>query len=405
MTPAQRAAALSWLCTREGSELLQEIALLPEDALTRLSRIGARYSHDIVRTAVELLALRARARVKFAGADAMFLTPVGLEQATTEAVAEYRASRFPDRVRVLDAGCGIGGDAVALAGRGPVLAVDRDPAAAVCALANLRLHAEAAARSRVACVDVAALDLAALRRAGIGALFCDPSRRVAGSHGTRRAAHAGEYSPPLSWVAAAAACFPLVVAKVSPAVDYAEVEPLGGQIELVSERGECREATVWIAPDIEPTRRAVVLQSDGSAPVLSRAAVPAPALSDPRAWIYDPDPAVSRAHLVAELAALVNGCQLDRQIAYLTADRRTPTPFARAFRVLDWLPFNLREVQARAVALGRRVTAIKRRGVPLDPNLLRKRLCGERGAQSEVVVALTRLRGAPIAILCEAVHG
>ncbi len=392
---------------------MAEAACLPPDRLTRLERLRRRYPAAIAAAAVELLELRARARRKFAQADAMFFTAEGLEQSTGEIVARYRAGRFPTDVPVLDACCGIGGDALALAARGPVLAVDRNPAAVVCARANADLYATAeSAPVHALCADVTALDLTRLRAAGMEAAFFDPSRRADRPNGGRRRARdAEEYTPPLSWLEALRAHFPLLAVKVSPALEDTALCRYGTQVEFLSDRGECKEAVLWFGADgnIEGGQGkspdgenyvATVLRPDSPPATLAPFACDPPPLSAPRAWLYEPDPAVIRAHLVLQIAGLLDAAQLDPQIAYLTADRYVPTPFATTYPLLDWLPFNLKHVQARLRALGRRVTAIKRRGVPLEPEELRKRLTGDLTGDAEAVVVLTRLADRPIALLC-----
>ncbi len=67
----------------------------------------------------------------------MFFATRPLEQATDEVVAAYKAGRFPPGRLMVDFCCGIGGDLLALASRGPVLGVDRDPVLALLAGANL----------------------------------------------------------------------------------------------------------------------------------------------------------------------------------------------------------------------------------------------------------------------------
>ena len=61
-------------------------------------------------------------------------------------------------------------------------------------------------------------------------------------------------------------------------------------------------------------------------------------------------------------------------IAYLTADRRVTTPFARGYAVRDVMPFGLKRLTSylREHRLG--VLEIKKRGLDVDPAALRKRL-------------------------------
>ena len=56
-------------------------------------------------------------------------------------------------------------------------------------------------------------------------------------------------------------------------------------------------------------------------------------LSEPHAYLYEPDPAILRAGLVQQLGLELEAAQLDPEIAYLTADARVETPFARSWQV------------------------------------------------------------------------
>jgi hypothetical protein len=108
---------------------------------------------------------------------------------------------------------------------------------------------------------------------------------------------------------------------------------------------------------------------------------------------------VIRAHLVPAVAAILRARQMDGGIAYLTAEKRIQTPFATAYQVVEWMPFNLKRLQARLKSLGRRVTAIKKRAVPLDVAKLNLTLTG--GGDIPAVVVLTRIGGKTSAVICE----
>jgi hypothetical protein len=115
--------------------------------------------------------------------------------------------------------------------------------------------------------------------------------------------------------------------------------------------------------------------------------------------LYDPDGAVVRAHLVAELADQLDATLLDPAIAYLTGDTAVATPFARAYRVDEVLPFSLKRLRAalRQRRVGR--VTIKKRGSALLPEQLRRdlRLAGD----NEATVVLTRIATRPYALLVE----
>jgi hypothetical protein len=118
----------------------------------------------------------------------------------------------------------------------------------------------------------------------------------------------------------------------------------------------------------------------------------------PGAYLYEPDPAVLRAGLVTTLAGRLDAQQLDPDIAFLTANERVDTPFARSWPVEDWMPFGLKKL--RAYLRERRVGAvtIKKRGSPIEPGTLVRdlRLAGD----NEKLVVLTHFEGKPIVIVC-----
>ncbi len=81
-----------------------------------------------------------------------------------------------------------------------------------------------------------------------------------------------------------------------------------------------------------------------------------------------------RAGLVTAVAAGVKGGLVDDHIAYVTSDEAFRTPFARGFRVVETLPY--REKALRAALRERNIGSltIKKRGVDVVPDELRKRL-------------------------------
>ena len=82
--------------------------------------------------------------------------------------------------------------------------------------------------------------------------------------------------------------------------------------------GELEEAALWSpASSEEGLRRATVLRSGGAA--VSRtdqaAATEPPPVHDVGRYVYEPDPAVIRAHLVSTVVAEIDGWLLDPHLA------------------------------------------------------------------------------------------
>ncbi|WFE57981.1 methyltransferase domain-containing protein [Micromonospora sp. WMMD712] len=358
--------------------------------------------------------LRRRAVGKFGPAAAgMFLTRAGLEQATRGVVAARRADRLRAAgVRTLaDLGCGLGADALAAARAGiRVYGVEADPVTAAMAAANAEA-AGLADRFTVECGDATAFDVSA-----VDAAFCDPARRRAGTG--RRIFDPNAYSPPWDFVTALAERVPHTVVKVAPGLDHALI-PAGAEAEWVSVGGDLVEAALWCGRLAEVPRRATVLKEGppvnafciGRAPCshpqpachhqLTGSGTEEAAVGPVRRYVHDPDPAVVRAHLVAELAGELDATLADPSIAYLYADAPGATPFARCLEVTDVLPFSLKRLRALLRGRGVGRVEILKRGSALEPERLRRdlRLAGPQAAS----LVLTRVAGAPTVLVCRPV--
>lgn len=390
-------ATFERLLTPTGQAALAAAAELrptEETFLAGLTRLQKHYDAALAKAALETVLLRRKARVKFSRADRMYFTREALEQASGELVSTYRAARYAGRSRVADLGCGLGGDALGLSAVAPVVLVDRDPLRLRLAQANLAAYGRAAAPL---CAD-----LTAGPWPDADALWFDPARRVGG----RRKFSIRDYEPPLTIVRNWLPRTPALGVKLSPGIDLAELDgeqwlpddqpssSLAGrrssfELEFISVHGELKEAVLWFGPLRTAERRATLLP--GPHTLLPDPQPPASSLAPPGPYLYEPDPAILRAGLVTTLAARLGARQLDPDIAYLTADTLTPTPFARAFAIDDAFPFQLKRLREylRTRRVGR--VAVKKRGSPLEPDeLIRKlRLSGEHSR----IVFLTHVAG------------
>ena len=395
--------ALAPLLTPAGWALLATLPPYRQDeALALGERLRAQgHSPDLVAAALTQQRLRARAAAKFGPfASTMLFTSDGLEQATRLAVAAHHAARYQHAgtTRVADLGCGIGGDALALAGLGlGVLAVERDETTAALATVNLMRFPEVTVR----CADAREVDLVA---EGVDGVFADPARRSGG----RRLTDPEQWSPPLSTVLAWREQVPALGVKAAPGIDHALL-PADAHVQWVSVDGGVLEADIWCGPlALEgPGRSALVLRSapdatngagaSGDGPdAVARPAVAR--LSDPECtdpttpplqlppiagqeelgeYVLEPDGAAIRAGLVAHLASRAGATPLAPRIAYLTGPRLPGTdlaPFLRAWRVREVLPLHLKALRARVREQGIGRLEIHRRGVDVSPDALRASL-------------------------------
>ncbi|MGA8845391.1 MAG: SAM-dependent methyltransferase, partial [Nocardioides sp.] len=105
------------------------------------------------------------------------------------------------------------------------------------------------------------------------------------------------------------------------------------------------------------------------------------------------------AGLVTAVAAAVRGGLIDEHIAYVTSDAAAPTPYARSYRVLEELPYREKLLKAALRERGVGRLTIKKRGVDVVPETLRKRL--SLTGDAEATIVLTRVAGAGTCLLVE----
>src|SRR4029077_12233065 len=127
-------------------------------------------------------------------------------------------------------------------------------------------------------------------------------------------------------------------------------------------------------------RRATVL-GDGGLATLTDEDDPGAEVRRVGQYLYEPDGAVIRAGLVTALAAGVEGGLGDGRIAYVTADRSVRPPFVRGYEVVEELPFREKQLKAALRERGIGRLTIKKRGVDVVPDELRKRLPPKGGKE------------------------
>jgi hypothetical protein len=375
------------------------------------------YPADLVAAAMAQHELRLAARAKFSRAMEMLFTRDGYEQSSSETIARHRAARFGGAGRVADLCCGIGGDLIALASRAEqVLAVDRDPIHARLAVYNAGVYGVAdGVADRVADgVRASVADVRDIPLTGIDAVFIDPARRGGSPAGTRggspagtragspagtRRFRAGLSEPPLDWCLSLPERVPAVCVKAAPGLP-AELIPVGWEAEFIADGRDLKEAVLWSPALATTPRRATILPAGdtlAAEPAGAGAYEPVP-VGEPGEYLLDPNPAVTRAGLVEDLARGLGAWKIDPLIAFLAVRQDVRTPFARTLRVIESAPWNEKRFARRLRDLGVGAADLRRRGLAGDVEQIHRRL--RLAGPHRATVVLTRVGGKPWGLIC-----
>lgn len=356
------------LTTDAGRALLAEVASVPRAGPSDLARWRKSAPEGWVPAALRLVESRRKGASKFARADRMWLDPVGVEQATAEAVADHKARRFAAGDLVVDLCSGIGGDALALAGSTRVIAVDRDAGMARRTLWNAAIYEVA---DRVMAVQSRAESFPIPREARV---HVDPDRRPGGRP---RAKALADYAPGLDFLRQLTESTRGGAIKLGPSSDFeAHFGGPGFEVEVVSLGGECKEATAWFGDLASPNirRRATRLPGGATWTDLDGEGA-APQVAGPLgAWAFDPDPSLVRAGLLDGFARLHGLKRIVAGVDLLTGPSRVGSPFLAAFEVVETLPLDLKALRREVARRSLGPLEIKTRGLETTPETYRARL-------------------------------
>lgn len=338
-----------------------------------IARLRRAFDADLVSAALELAEARRKAAAKFADAESLWCDVAGVEQASGQGVAAWKAARFREILgegaEVFDICCGIGGDAMALAAADlRVTAVDLDPRRAWMAGVN------AGCGTRVA--DAEVLEL------GGAVLHADPARRD--ERGGGRSWSLDDHQPGRAWIERVLREARGAGIKFSPGVDRRAFGDLPIEWEFVEDdaqgRGQLVQAIAWsgvLARQPGWTRATRVSASVVSIAGVSddvRAQRIAVAESvEPGQLISEPCPALERAQLLTE-AASGRAREIARNLGLLVSSEPLDPAWFEGFRVVEECRLRedaVREVLARHAL---RTRSVRVRGRAADADALTKAL-------------------------------
>jgi hypothetical protein len=347
------------------------------------TRLRKDLSTERVHLVLEQAELRRRAMDKFARAGEMFFTRQGLEQATDERIAALKAKRFGNSDITADLCCGIGGDTLALAAVGSVVGLDLDPIAATFAEANVRTIA-----GRKLSMPIVVGDAAIFPVGEVTAWHIDPDRRPQGYRTSRIELH----EPPLGAIQAMIGRNTNAAIKLAPAAETPATWTPSCERQWLGSRGECRQQVAWfgsLATHAGRRSATIVDAAGGPRTVIGEAVEQLPVAEELGRMLYEPHAAILAARLTGTLCEAHGLAAVSHNVPYLTTPFEEPVtdPALQAFEVVDVLPLDRKQLRdyCRQRSIGR--LEVKKRGVQIDPERLRREIISRGDAHATLLVA------------------
>ena len=371
-------------------EIFAAIASSTPSQIANQRKLRDTYDKDLVRAALSVHEGRQRAGGLLPNANQLWLTRIGLEQCTALEVATHKAKRFSNSDSVFDLCCGVGVDASAIAEHAKVTAID--VAAAMC----LRTEWNATIWNRADNIQTQCTDVTDIDWCG-KVVHVDPDRRAESDRPTKRLEL---YQPDLVWMQQLTRKAAGGGIKISPASNFMQ-KFSGCEIELISLKGECREATVWFGSMAgEHAFRATALPSGESisADPLSAWTNVVPAAAE---YIFDPDPAIVRSGLIDVMAEHYSMQRLDAEEEYLTSMECVSSGFVTAFRIEAVLSGNIKDLKQFLRKDPSTHYEVKCRRIPTNADGVRRQL--PTGTAAPRVIFFARIAGRSTILVTERV--
>jgi len=351
----------------------------------------AGHDAEVIVEVVNQVALRQKARQKLGPiADSLLLTRQGVEQSSRFDVAKYHARKLGSLKSVTDLGCGLGIDSIAFAETGStVVAVEKDEVTAKFASRNL-------ARFPTAVLHRSAAEDFDVKTEGV---FLDPARRdLAASGRSRKLLSPEDFSPSIGFAFQQLSRVPGGV-KLSPALPH---EMVSDRFEATwfSHRGDLVELSQWSTHPQQFGKRFAVM-IDGETELKFTGDEFEAGVSSLDEYVYEPDPALIRSHLLGAFALEQGLGLLSQGIAYLTGGERK-SPWLKGYKLIAELPLDEKAISRYLSERSIGSLEIKKRGVDVDPQLMRKRL-KLKGSGAATLIA-TKVSGARKALVCEPIR-
>lgn len=198
-----------------------------------------------------------------------------------------------------------------------------------------------------------------------------------------------------------------ILIKASPALEFEEARNQLPGLEyfiVVSVDGECKEILLAVnadAPPPFPSVMAAMLDSSGGKVIITADETGSDIdISDaPKKYLYEPDPAIIKARLTAQVAEKYRTSLLRKGLDYLTSDKEIPDFPGRKFITLAVLPYKKKIISEYLTLNNIKKANLSRRDFPDPPEKIKKIFKLEDGG-SDFIFFTKNFRAELILIFC-----
>lgn len=383
-----------WLTSPEAEPWLEFASTSSQSQLKQLTELRRHLSPARAALIVDTVALRRRASDKFPSADRMFFTGKGLEQSTHWSIAAYKTHRYPPGAIIADIGCGIGGDLLGFATRGPVCGIERDPVTAHFARTNLQQASDNNAH-RVWQDEGKVKHLF-----DAAAWHVDPDRRVT----ERRISHPAAAEPSLETIQQWFRVNPHMAVKLAPGLTPDPDWWPDAEWEWIGHGRQCAQLVAWCGDLARSPGQRVASVIDDRYEMQHLVGLPqaSPTAASIGNYVIEPHAAVLAAQLVGPLAVGISADRIDAEGSFLTSSEPRVGALTRTFRVTDVVPFDRKRIRAILQSRGIGQVEVKGRHIDATANQLAKAFQNTRGSATTTLIAC-RHRHQALAIFADRV--
>lgn len=399
----QRWQLAGWIESVEFAETLAELTTQPVTHHTLLG-LRRRFERSQAELLYEIAQVRAVARRKFSRGSEMLMTRRGWEQSSGQVVGSWKARRFRQTSRVIDLCCGVGGDALALAGAvDEVAVVDRDPLMVAMARANCGVYDRRCAAGIVASCEELSL-------ATNWVWHLDPDRRAE----ENRTVRLEKMAPRGAWIRELVRRCPTGALKLAPATEFPTDWASTAEATWISHHGECRQLVLWFGELAWHRARRVAVRLDAAGEVHEWIGSAGEAAEKPvrrtthvGSLVLELDPALLAAGLASDFLRRHGCVGLTPGGGYATADElaRSVAQWVQAYTVDTVLPLRLPAVEKWLRKSRLYLGEVKQRGTDVRPQEWLKRLGRRRLPGDARTLLAMRVDGRAIAVIGRRVVG